>query len=71
MEYISFSGAGKIYLLSSDHTCHICNSRTFFLHASNAENLPANDSTQKRLNSLCILHVYGKLTDDLNIEKLI
>ncbi|KAJ8892543.1 hypothetical protein PR048_005124, partial [Dryococelus australis] len=27
--------------------------------------------TQKRLNSLCILHVYGKLTDDLNIEKLI
>ncbi|KAJ8894366.1 hypothetical protein PR048_007017 [Dryococelus australis] len=27
--------------------------------------------TQKRLNSLCILHVYGKLTDDLNIEKFI
>ncbi|KAJ8880728.1 hypothetical protein PR048_017198 [Dryococelus australis] len=23
------------------------------------------------LNSLCILNVYGKLTDDLNIEKLI
>ncbi|KAJ8890836.1 hypothetical protein PR048_010345 [Dryococelus australis] len=27
--------------------------------------------TLKRLNSLSILHVYGKLTDDLNIEKLI
>ncbi|KAJ8867469.1 hypothetical protein PR048_031271, partial [Dryococelus australis] len=27
--------------------------------------------TRKRANSLCILHVYSKLTDDLNIEKLI
>ncbi|KAJ8897672.1 hypothetical protein PR048_003022, partial [Dryococelus australis] len=31
---------------------------------------PRTAMTQKRLNSLCILHVYGKLTD-LNIEKLI
>ncbi|KAJ8873144.1 hypothetical protein PR048_026761 [Dryococelus australis] len=53
-----FSGAGTISLLSSGHTCHICNSRTFFLHTLNAEKLPANDNdteeTELIVYSACV-----------------
>ncbi|KAJ8891232.1 hypothetical protein PR048_010747 [Dryococelus australis] len=60
-----FSGVGKISLLSSGHTYHICNSLTFFLHASNPEKLPANDNDTEETEFI----VYGKLNDNLNINK--